>query len=674
MKENTHRIPCSIPVGGALLIAVALTLGMVAPVSAETYTRDADFDQGIMVGIDHLIPDQLQLSPLASTLPYLWVPNLEGTVSRVDIRTGRELGRYRVVPARLAEGGSPSRTTVDLQGNCWVGTRQAGTVVKIGLPEAGGCPDRNSDGIITTSRDRDGDGDITGDELLPWGGDECVLHEVVLIPGKEGTYVPGTYSGGYDTNYWGTSPRGLAVDRQNNFWAGTWNSHRYYYIDGVTGTILKEVDVSAVPLPEGGTVSHWAYGAVIDRDGILWSSSLSTHILRLDPSDLNNVELTAIPIPEDYAESVYGIALDYAGHLFVTGHLSNTLVRVSLSTRSVEWKRTLQGMDDARGVACTPDNHVWVASSNNGKVIEYDNEGNYLGEVSGFNFPVGVAVDGVGKLWVPDRLMEPIHRVDPATMKKDLSRRLIGSVGHYSYSDMTGIIARSITTKTGTWTVIDDSGAPGTPWETVSWHGETPPGTSVTVRVRSSEDGKSWSAWEAAENDVPLTATPDGRLLQIEVTLKNLYGDVSPVLYDLTVRPANLPPDISTAAPSIDCLWPPDHTFVNLAITGVTDPDGDPVTITVDAITSDEPTATDEGSGGKSHAPDAEGVGTPAPRVRAERSGDGNGRVYGIAFTASDGKPGGSRSSSVSVCVPHDKSDGCTCTDDGQEYDATVIT
>jgi len=36
--------------------------------------------------------------------------------------------------------------------------------VKIGLYEAGQYIDRNEDGIIQTSRDLDGDGDITGDE------------------------------------------------------------------------------------------------------------------------------------------------------------------------------------------------------------------------------------------------------------------------------------------------------------------------------------------------------------------------------------------------------------------------------------------------------------------------------------------------------------------------------
>jgi hypothetical protein len=105
---------------------------------------------------------------------------------------------------------------------------------------------------------------------------------------------------------------------------------------------------------------------------------------------------------------------------------------------------------------------------------------------------------------------------------------------------------------------------------------------------------------------------------------------------------------------------------------GVTDPDGDEVTITITGITSDEPTATIDGAGGEVHAPDADGVGTDTASVRAGRSGTGNGRVYEITFVARDGN-GGETEGSVFVKVPHDQSGDCESIDDGQEYDATEI-
>jgi hypothetical protein len=135
----------------------------------------------------------------------------------------------------------------------------------------------------------------------------------------------------------------------------------------------------------------------------------------------------------------------------------------------------------------------------------------------------------------------------------------------------------------------------------------------------------------------------------------------------------NQPPDCSEAYADPACLWPPNHKFVNVGIMGVTDPDDDPVTITVTAITSDEPTATDEGSGGKKHSPDASGIGTDTTSVRAERSENGDGRVYVIHFMASDDR-GGECEGSIIVNVPHDQSDkSCPAVDSGQNYDATQL-
>ena len=138
-------------------------------------------------------------------------------------------------------------------------------------------------------------------------------------------------------------------------------------------------------------------------------------------------------------------------------------------------------------------------------------------------------------------------------------------------------------------------------------------------------------------------------------------------------QPCNQPPDCSGAYADPGCLWPPNHKFVDIGIMGVTDPDGDPVTITITGITSDEPTASDKVSGGAKHAPDAYGVGTDTASVRAERSGNGDGRVYEISFTAADAS-GAACSGTVTVNVPHDQSDkSCPAVDSGQNYDATQI-
>lgn len=54
--------------------------------------------------------------------------------------------------------------------------------------------------------------------------------------------------------------------------------------------------------------------------------------------------------------------------------------------------------------------------------------------------------------------------------------------------------------------------------------------------------------------------------------------------------------------------------------------------------------------------------------LRAERSGNGNGRVYRISFTARD-SDGGACTGSVTVGVPHNHKG--TVVDDGHLYDST---
>lgn len=126
-------------------------------------------------------------------------------------------------------------------------------------------------------------------------------------------------------------------------------------------------------------------------------------------------------------------------------------------------------------------------------------------------------------------------------------------------------------------------------------------------------------------------------------------------------------PDCSGAASSDDSLWPPNHKWHDITVGGVTDPQGQTVTITIDAITQDEPTDTN----GPKQCIDGDGVGTDTAQVRAERLGNGDGRVYGIAFTATD-PDGYACSGTVGTCVPHDQGQGASCVDSGQNYDSLV--
>jgi hypothetical protein len=133
----------------------------------------------------------------------------------------------------------------------------------------------------------------------------------------------------------------------------------------------------------------------------------------------------------------------------------------------------------------------------------------------------------------------------------------------------------------------------------------------------------------------------------------------------------NMPPTCTGAFADPTQLWPPNHKFRDVAVVGVTDPDGDPVVLTITSIFQDEPL---NGLGDGNTCPDGSGVGTDTATVRAERSGTrgvpGDGRVYHIGLRADDGH-GGSCEGTVSVCVPHDQGMGVDCVDQGPLFDST---
>jgi hypothetical protein len=171
-------------------------------------------------------------------------------------------------------------------------------------------------------------------------------------------------------------------------------------------------------------------------------------------------------------------------------------------------------------------------------------------------------------------------------------------------------------------------------------------------------------------NGISTTFGP--RLLVVaDLSTTSVVGTV-PLVDEIHVLTfVNQPPDCTGAFADPDELWPPNHKFVDVNVLGVTDPDGDPVTITIDSIFQDEPLQT---VGEGNTCPDGAGVGDEVASVRAERSGSkkvpGDGRVYHIEFTADDGM-GGACDGGVTVCVPHDQRPGHVCVDGGLLFDST---
>ncbi len=132
---------------------------------------------------------------------------------------------------------------------------------------------------------------------------------------------------------------------------------------------------------------------------------------------------------------------------------------------------------------------------------------------------------------------------------------------------------------------------------------------------------------------------------------------------NISVVDAN--PRCSQAYASSNVLWPPNHQLVSVSILGVTDPSNEAVTIAITGVTQDEPT---NGTGDGDTGPDAVIQGSTA-LLRAERSGNGDGRVYKVYFTATD-QLGTPCTGFVTVGVPHDQGNGKTPIDSGQQYNS----
>jgi len=108
------------------------------------------------------------------------------------------------------------------------------------------------------------------------------------------------------------------------------------------------------------------------------------------------------------------------------------------------------------------------------------------------------------------------------------------------------------------------------------------------------------------------------------------------------------PPVLSTVALDKSVLSPADHRMVDVIVSYEASDNCREVTSSI-AVASDEPV---DGIGDGRTSPDWEIVDAHQVRLRAERSGLGDGRVYAVAVTTVDAA-GNHSTETASVTVPH---------------------
>jgi hypothetical protein len=136
----------------------------------------------------------------------------------------------------------------------------------------------------------------------------------------------------------------------------------------------------------------------------------------------------------------------------------------------------------------------------------------------------------------------------------------------------------------------------------------------------------------------------------VTTTARDASGNVSTCSFTVTVEAGSVTIESISATPST--LWPPNHKLVNISFdVNATSGCGGPLSSRVLDVTCNEPA---NGTGDGNTEPDWVIGDDGSLQLRAERSGNGNGRVYTILLRTED-EAGNGDETTVQVAVPHNR-------------------
>jgi streptogramin lyase len=322
--------------------------------------------------------------------PHLWVANHnDNKVTQIDTDRAVILGQYDV-------GSSPSRTTVDLNGDVWINHRCDSTVWRI---RASQCtpPTCTVAQVNASYKDR---------FTPPYSNGQC--------------------NGG-----------GAAVDKNNNPWIGFLNAKTVVRLDRSTGQVMNST-----------TTPGRVYGLAVDNNDFVWSDEHWDGVIsKIDSLTGNRI---ASYSPNDgLCFAPYGISVDSFGKIWTSNWgTCPYLTRFDPNTNT--WSRFFkpgaggnpdsQVLDNNRGVAGDNQGLVWTVSSTRNKLSVWNmSSGQFIASYATCGTPTGVALDRNNLIWVTC--------ADGNVYRHDRNGQILNQIpmgySSYSYSDMTGYQLRN---------------------------------------------------------------------------------------------------------------------------------------------------------------------------------------------------------------------------------------
>jgi streptogramin lyase len=403
---------------------------------------------------------------------HIWIANTgDGQVVKLDTRTYEELGRYYT-------GADPSRTSVNMTGDVYVGNRAAGSITKVSGRGDSTCPDTNGDGRITTS--------TGGGDILPWGEDDCVLWRTELaganriraVAAQDDILEDGTV--------------------RSYVWVGDYTLQRIWKLDGDTGAILLETEVPYGP-----------YGFALDARGNLWVSTISARLGRIDtrrcvdtascmvetctgeapafPECAGSIK-QIIPLPS----ANYGITVDFMQRVWMGG--GGAVKRYDPAAEPGSRIVSVPGTS-SQGIGADAAGFIWAADQSGAQIRRFDADDPLMHIAIPAIAPRGIGIDSDGKVWGINRtnsapaatVVTPGATLDSYTVERAVGPTLNSP---YTYSDMTGLQLRLATNPFGWYRAIFEgcmTESMETEWDDVIWTGDVPEGTGLTLRARTSD-------------------------------------------------------------------------------------------------------------------------------------------------------------------------------------------